>query len=70
MTMISVPLTDHLLKALEELIAQGVASNKADAVRKAIQRFVEEQAVEDVLRASREPRLKGDLRKLSKKLKF
>ena len=69
MTTISVPLPAELLKALENLIKQGKASNKADAVRRALEAYVEQQAVEDVLRASREPRLKGDLRTLAKRFR-
>ena len=68
MTTISVPLPAHLLIALEELVKSGHASNKADAMRKALQKYVEEQAVEDVLRASKEPRLRGNLHALAKKL--
>lgn len=69
MTTISVPLTAELLGALEKLIEQGIAANKADAVRKALQAYLEDQAVEAVLRASREPSLRGNLRTLAKKLR-
>ncbi|KKU20077.1 MAG: hypothetical protein UX30_C0004G0025 [Candidatus Saccharibacteria bacterium GW2011_GWA2_46_10] len=68
MTTISVPLPDEFLRQIESLIARGIASNKADAVRKAVQKYLEDQAVEDVLRASREPRLKGNIDKLAAKL--
>lgn len=68
MTTISVPLPARLLQALETLIKQGGAPNKAEAMRKALERYLEDQAVEAVLKASREPRLKGNLRDLAKKI--
>ncbi len=68
MTTISVPLSADLLNALETFVSQGKASNKADAVRRAIKYYLEQQAVEDVLEASKEPRLSGNLRDLAKKL--
>lgn len=67
MTTVSVPLPADLLEALELLI-ERTDSNKADIFRKALRMYLEEQAVEDVLRASKEPRLKGNLRDLAKKL--
>ena len=68
MTTISVPLSADLLKALETLIREGKASNKADAIRKALQMYLEEQAVQDVLRARKEPSLRGNLHDLARKL--
>jgi len=68
MTTISVPLTDDLLRQIEQLIAAGIASNKADAIRKAVQKYLEYQAVEAVLRSSKEPRLKGGIDNLASKL--
>ena len=68
MTTISVPLSADLLKALESLVKRGIAPNKADAIRKALQLYVEQLAVEDVLLASKEPRLSGNLHDLAKKL--
>lgn len=67
MTTISVPLSADLLKDLDYLIREGKASNKADAVRRALKYYAEQQAVEDVLRAMKEPTLHGDLRTLAKK---
>lgn len=66
---ISVPLSAELLKALEDLVKSGVVANKADGMRRALQRYIEQEAVEAVLRASREPRLKGNLRDLAKKIR-
>jgi len=37
-------------------------------MRKALERFAEEEAVEAVLQAEREPVLRGDLRELVKKI--
>lgn len=68
MSTLSVPLTDDLLKAIENLVKSGIGSNKADVVRRAIKKYVEDQAVEAVLRAAKEPRLEGDLDELVKKI--
>lgn len=69
MTTISVPLSADLLKVLDELVADGIAVNKADAMRKALKKFSEDQALERILRAEKEPRLEGDLLELAAKLK-
>ena len=69
MTTISVPLPHQMAKELNNLVKIGVGSNKADVVRRAITRFLEEEAVLTVLRAEREPSLRGDLRALAKKIK-
>mgnify|MGYP001560207241 CR=1 FL=1 len=68
MSNISVPLPGDMLKAIKTLIKQGVAANMSEFVRHAIKTYLEEQAVQAVLRASKEPNLKGDLDKLAKKL--
>ena len=68
MTTVSVPLPADMLEALEKLVEQGYAPNKAAAMRKALEKFLEDQAVETVLKASKEPRLAGDLHELAKKL--
>ena len=67
MTTISVPLPGDLEKSLNRLVKSGFGSNKADVVRRAIARLVEEEAVNDVLRAEREPSLSGNLKELAKK---
>lgn len=67
MSTLSVPLSAAMLKQIESLVDQGIAANKADAVRKAIDKYLEDQAVEAVLKASKEPRLSGDLDELAKK---
>jgi len=69
MSTLSVPLPINLEEAVERLVKSGYGANKADVVRKAIAKLSEDQAVEAVLRASREPRLKGNLRELARKLR-
>ena len=56
MTTVTVPLTDDLLQAIQQLIDRGIASNKADAIRKALKQYIEDQEVNDILMASKEPR--------------
>ena len=68
MTTLTVPLSEDLVRLIEQLLKQGVAANKADLVRRALRQFGEDQAVRDVLEAHKEPRLKGNLRDLAKKL--
>lgn len=68
MTTISVPLPADLLQALDHLIAQGIASNRADAMRKALRWYSEQQAVDAVLKAMKEPSLHGDLDTLAASL--
>jgi putative addiction module CopG family antidote len=69
MSTISVPLTPDLEKFIDQMIKNGDAANKADVVRKALRRMSEEEAVNRILAAQKEPNLKGDLRDLIKKLK-
>lgn len=72
MSTLSVPLTPKLEKMIDKLVKEGVATNKADLARKAIERFAEEQAVMAVLQAEREfaegKGLTGDLDELAKRL--
>ena len=67
MSTLSIPIDGETLKKIEMIIKEGAASNKADFVRKAIDRYIEEKAVEDILRAAKEPRLEGDLDELAKR---
>ncbi len=69
MTTISVPLPHALEAELNNMVKAGVGANKADVVRRAITRLAEEEAVQAVLRATREPSLSGDLKTLAKKIK-
>ena len=69
MTTISVPLRKDNEEKLDELVRAGVGSSRADVMRKALDRLAEDEAVEAVLRAEREPVLRGDLRTLMRKIK-
>ena len=64
MSTLSVPLTKELEAKLEELVENGVGPNKSSVMRKALEKLAEDEAVERVLRAEREPSLRGDLREL------
>ena len=72
MTTLSVPITSEQERFINNLIKSGKASNKAHAVRYALQRLAEEEAVNAVLMAERELSegrgLRGDLKKLLKKI--
>jgi Arc/MetJ-type ribon-helix-helix transcriptional regulator len=69
MSTISVPLPHDVEAELNNLVKAGVGANKADVVRRAIIRFVQEEAVRAVLLAEREPSLSGNLKTLAKKVK-
>lgn len=68
LTTLSVPLTAELLEALEKLVKAKKMPNKAAAMREALRLYLEDQAVQDVLRASKEPTLRGKLDDLARKL--
>lgn len=68
MSTLSVPLSQEIMQGIEKLVAEGVAENKAELARKAIKFYLEEQAIQAVLKASKEPSLKGNLDDLAKKL--
>lgn len=68
MSTLSVPLPPELSKSLEDLVKKGHAANKADAARKAIKKYIEDKAVEDVLLAAKEPSIEGDLDDLLEKI--
>jgi putative addiction module CopG family antidote len=72
MSTLSVPLTPELERFIEQMVKDGRAANKADAVRKAIRRLSEEEAIAAILTSEREIKegkiLRGDLLKLIKKI--
>ena len=68
MSLLSVPLTPKLEKMIDKMVEDGVAPNKAELARKAIEKLAEQQAIQDVLDAEREPTLRGNLDELMKKL--
>lgn len=61
MSTISVPLSPELQQLLDSLVRMGSGANKADVMRRALERFGEEEAVNRILKARREPTLRGDL---------
>ncbi|MBI5645088.1 hypothetical protein HY970_03235 [Candidatus Kaiserbacteria bacterium] len=73
MSTISVPISAEQEKFINDLVKSGKAANKAHAVRYAIQRLAEEEAIESVRRGIEDVRVgrvyRGDLRKLVKKFK-
>ena len=70
MSILSVPLSAELEKAVQHLLALGYAGNKAEVARKAILRAEEEVAIASVLESEqcvREDKiLRGDPRELMK----
>ncbi len=72
MATLSIPLTHNLEEFIDMLVKRGFAPNKAEVVRKALRLLAEEEAITAVLRAEQEVRrgriLKGDLRKLARKM--
>jgi Arc/MetJ-type ribon-helix-helix transcriptional regulator len=72
MSTLSVPLPVHLENFIESMVKRGVAANKAEVVRQALNNYAEEQAVAMVLKAEQEIKdgkiLRGDIRKLMKQL--
>jgi len=68
MSTLSVPLTDEMRSHMKMLMSQGFAPNESALAREALQRYLEEQAVQAVLRAQGEPSLSGDLDDLASKL--
>ena len=73
MTTLSIPVPNDLENFITRMVKEGRAANKADVVRRALQRFSEDDAVETVLRAEREfaegKGMRGDLRTILKKIK-
>ena len=71
MTTISVPIPAHMEESLNNLIKNGRGSNKAELARRAISAMIEEEAIQEVLRAEQEisegKGLSGDLKELAKK---
>jgi len=72
MTTLSVPITGEQAKFINDLVKSGKVANKAHAVRYAIQRLAEEEAVNAVLTAESELAagrgVRGDLKKILAKL--
>lgn len=64
MATISVPLSAELENRLDALVSSGVGSSRADVMRRALAKLAEDEAVNVVLRAQREPVIRGDIRDL------
>lgn len=73
MTTISVPLPPNMVEYIENEVRIGNFANKAQLIRKALDKFREDEAVNAVLRSEQEARegkiFKGDLDELAKKLR-
>lgn len=69
---ISVPLSPKQQRYLDELVDKGVSSSRAGVLRKALDKLVEEEAINAVLQAEREISLgkgmRGNLKTLLKKM--
>lgn len=72
MSTLTVPLDAQLSEQIEQLVKGGHAANKAEFARRALEHYIEEQAIMDVLRAELEVRegkvLSGDIDQLAAKL--
>ena len=68
MTTVSVPLPNDLLQGIKNLVALGKSDNTASAIRTAIKKYLEDEAVQMILQAQKEPSLSGDLDNLAKNL--
>ena len=70
MATLSVPLSGEMEEFIKRMVDEGVGSNKADVVRRALREYAENQAYERILRARKEYTLRlgkeGDLRDLMK----
>ncbi len=69
MSTISVPISSKEERFIAVYIKEGKAENKAQVVRRALGRLAEEEAVQTILRAQKEPLLTGDIRTLMRKIK-
>ncbi|QQR83230.1 hypothetical protein IPJ72_05520 [Candidatus Peregrinibacteria bacterium] len=64
---LSIPLPADLEKQLQQAIKMGWIDNKASFGRRALEKELENLAVQAVLDAEKEPSLEGDLDELAKK---
>lgn len=68
MSTISVPLSPDLQRMLDSLIRSGSGANRADVMRRALEYYAREEAVNAILKARREPTLRGNLHDLAKEI--
>jgi metal-responsive CopG/Arc/MetJ family transcriptional regulator len=57
MITVSVSLSDGILQQIDRLIVSDIVSSREDAICEAVKEYLENQAVESVLRASKESTL-------------
>lgn len=69
MNKISVSLSKKLEEFIARMISSGVATSKIGVIHEALRRMREKEAIDCILRARKEPYLKGDLRELAKRIK-
>lgn len=73
MTTISVPISGELENFINKMIKSGKGSNKADVVRRALNEYIENDALETILKAENEfaqgKVFRGDLKEIMKKFK-
>ena len=68
MTTFSIPVDDDIAKKVKHLVARGVFPNVAEFGRRSMQKYLEELAVEAILKAEAEPSLSGNLDDLLEKI--
>jgi hypothetical protein len=68
MTTFSIPVDDATAQKIRHFVSLGVAPNIAEFGRKSMQKYLEELAVESILKASNEPDLSGNLDDLLEKI--
>ena len=72
MSLLTVPLNANLSEKIEQMVKLGVAANKADFARRALEHYIEEIAVLAVLQSEQEAGegkiLSGDLDELTRKI--
>ena len=68
MATLSIPVSRELEDFINEMIKEGKGANKADVVRRALREYRENEAIERILKAQKEPTIRGNLRELIKKI--
>ena len=72
MTTISVPIPAHMEESLNNLVKSGYGSNKADVIRRALAKTIEDEAFSVILMSQQDVAegniYKGDLKELLNKI--
>ncbi len=66
---LSIKLDKRLIDHMDGFIEDGVAENRLEFIQKAVNQYIQDQAVESILRAQKEPDLEGNLDELAKQFK-